>query len=117
MAKTRVIANGSTLSFNGSSLEVYEISPSFEAAVLDRTQLSSSVKVYDAGLVDMTMEVTVIGVVTGTPSIGDTANLTWTPAGGTAQNMGTCVIVRKSFGGVTQDGRMTTSFTFRYSES
>lgn len=108
------VANGTTLSFGVTTLTCVGISITCGGAEVDVSHLAS-LKIESAnGLDSWTVVAQVLGY-SATPARGATGTLACTPNGGTAQAFGsyTYLVTNVMFDGITVDGRMITSITFR----
>lgn len=109
-------ANGSTLSFVGSSLAVVDIQYEVNGAEIDISRLGSARKEYEPGLDDIQITVVVLGYVpTATIDKGDIGDVVYTPAGGTAETVSDCIVMSRSLP-ATVDGRAETTLVFRPTE-
>lgn len=116
MAVRTVVANGSTLEFGSFTFEVVTIDADESPKEIERQHLLSVSQEVEGGVLNPTVEATVLGY-TGDNVIPlfTKAALTVTPAGGSSDNYGVerFIFIKRKFSGITKDGEMGTTLTFR----
>lgn len=111
----KIGANGSTVSFGGTAVgKVQSISFTSNGAEIDATDLSSTLKEYEAGIEDVALTVEIKGNVTHT--VGLTASslaITWTGTSTSIQNtVGDSIITSVEKSGDV-DSPLISTITFR----
>lgn len=108
------VANGTVLSFASGNLVIVGISVTCGGEEINVSHLASAKEEIAVGLNSWTIVAQVLGYVTS-PARGATGTLSCTPNGGSAQTFGgyTYVCTNVMYDGITVDGRMVTSVTFR----
>jgi hypothetical protein len=113
-----VVANGSTGSFNSSTIgTIYDIKASNRAGTIDRTNLGSSTMVFDAELPKPDVSFLCVGF-DNSVEIGTKGALAFTPHGGSSEDFGVSdwVYLGADFEGITVNGRMASTLNFAPTE-